>query len=87
MNWYKDEYGMKAWAMVACFLLVIAVLLVGLGVGAFFVDRAACDRKAERLGSLAHQYDFWGGGCYVELPDGRYVSPDNYRVTIEEGER
>ena len=63
---------------VAGLLAVILAVILG---SMFVIEKRICANTADKL-QVNHNFDFWGG-CYVELPDGRYIHIDAYRATEE----
>jgi len=67
---------------IAIVIAIVALLAAVVGVPYYLLDRAGCERSADRLQTEA-QYDWWSG-CHVKI-DGHFVPLDNVRIT-DDGE-
>ena len=66
-------------------VITVAIVIGGtFGTGYFLEKYVICPRIGEQL-DMPYEYNFWAGGCYVQMDDGQWVRMANYRgVSIED---
>lgn len=58
---------------------IAVVIALVVGIGGYGFDRQACENRASEM--QLHWKWRLVGGCFVELPSGRYVNLSNIRFT------
>lgn len=62
---------------------VITIIVVAFSIGYFLNKNILCPKFGNAIEKNT-KYDFWAGGCFVEMDNGQYVQKYNYQgVNIE----
>jgi hypothetical protein len=59
-------------------ILLIIVIFGGIYWAVVYMGENGCQRKEEAYGRDT-RYDFFAGGCFVELDDGTWIETEKYR--------
>ena len=64
--------------------LVLTIVFISVFVGIMFGTvyligkNVACPRAGQAL-EMPHKYDFWAGGCFIQMDNGQWIRVENYR--------
>lgn len=76
---WRDKYGdLQLWAIFVVITGVLLVVGVGLTIGCWQLDRLSCKRTAHVM-ERDWTHTAWGGGCYVQGDDGKFIPPGQVR--------